>query len=61
VSGAWTAEDTYTVLLNFNETPFMPTLTFRFSGDTLLLRVSDNVAFGPPESVEHTPILGKRA
>lgn len=36
-SGAWTANDTYTVKLAFYETPLAVTLTCRFAGDRLLL------------------------
>jgi CubicO group peptidase (beta-lactamase class C family) len=46
-SGAWTADDVFTVKLALYETPFYSTLAFRFSGDRLLLDAEHNVAFGP--------------
>ncbi len=46
-SGAWTADDTYTVKLCLYETPFYTTLSFRFDGDKLLLDAEHNVSFGP--------------
>lgn len=45
-SGAWTADDTFTVKLALYETPFYSTLAFRFDGDQLLLDAEHNVAFG---------------
>jgi hypothetical protein len=36
-SGAWTADDTYTVKLAYYETPLAITLTCRFAGDRMLL------------------------
>ena len=45
-SGAWTAEDTFTVKLVLYETPFYSTLRFRVDGDRLLLDAEHNVAFG---------------
>lgn len=47
-SGAWTAEDTYTVKLAYYETPLAITFTCRFAGDrVLLLNVEYSVNFGP--------------
>ena len=46
-SGAWTADDVYTVKIIAYETPFYTTLAFRFDGDRLLLDGGHNVAFGP--------------
>lgn len=47
-SGAWTADDTYTVKLAYYETPLAITLTCRFAGDqVLLLNVEYSVNFGP--------------
>ncbi|MFL6274408.1 MAG: serine hydrolase domain-containing protein [Blastocatellia bacterium] len=46
-SGAWTADDVFTVKLVAYETPFYSTLTFRFDGERLLLDAEHNVAFGP--------------
>ena len=47
-SGAWTADDTYTIKLAYYETPLAITLTCRFAGDrVLLLNVEDSVSFEP--------------
>jgi hypothetical protein len=46
-SGAWTADDTFTVKLVAYETPFYATLALKFSGDELRLDSRYNVAFGP--------------
>lgn len=47
-SGAWTADDTYTVKLAYYETPLAVTFTCRFAGDrVLLLNVEYSVSFGP--------------
>ena len=57
-SGAWTAEDTYTVKLCFYQTPFSVTLIFRFKGDQLFFDSEYGVGFGPttpPQMVGHTP------
>ena len=59
--GAWTNANTLAFKLCFFETPFSPTLTFRFEGDaaqTLTLTVKGNVGFGP---MERPPLHGKRA
>ena len=48
-SGAWTAEETYTIKLCLYETPFHPTITCRFYEDRLTYRFEANVAFGPTE------------
>jgi CubicO group peptidase (beta-lactamase class C family)/lysophospholipase L1-like esterase len=47
VSGAWTADDTYTAKVCFVETPFVVTLTLKFTGEELRLDSESNVAFGP--------------
>jgi hypothetical protein len=46
-SGAWTADDVFTVKLALCQTPFYSTLRFHFDGDRLLLDSEHNVAFGP--------------
>ena len=46
-SGAWTADDLFTVKIVAYETPFYSTLVFRFDGDRLLFDAEHNVAFGP--------------
>jgi hypothetical protein len=60
-SGAWTEEDTYTMRLAFNETPFIPTLTFHFADDRLDYRKRHNVAFGAPETLEEPLLVGQAA
>jgi len=55
-SGAWSAEDTYTVKIILYETPFYSTINFRFEGDRVLLDAEHNVAFGPtkfPQLIGH--------
>lgn len=46
-SGAWTAQDTFTLLLCLYETPFITTMHFRFDGEGLIVDSEHNVAFGP--------------
>ena len=46
-SGAWTADDTYTVKVCLHETPYCTTLGLRFAGDAVVLDQETNVAFGP--------------
>lgn len=46
VSGAWTADDTFTIKICAYETPFITTVRLRFSGDELHYQVVDNVGFG---------------
>ena len=46
-SGAWTADDVFSVKLVLYETPYYARLTFRFDGDRLLLDTEYNVSFGP--------------
>jgi hypothetical protein len=46
-SGAWTADDTYTVKACLYETPFCSTLALWFAGRALVLDQEVNVGFGP--------------
>ncbi len=60
-SGAWMADDVFSVKLVSYETPFYSTLSFRFDGDRLLLDAEHNVAFGgatklPQLSGQSSPI-----
>jgi hypothetical protein len=57
-SGAWIGDDTYVTKLCFYETPFIPTLTFRFGEDQLTFDWKDNVSFGP---TEYPPLIGRAA
>jgi hypothetical protein len=59
-SGAWTADDTYTIRLCFRETPFISTLALRFAGDRLELQRAENVGFGPPEGLTHPLLIGQK-
>ncbi|MGC9521224.1 MAG: serine hydrolase domain-containing protein [Anaerolineae bacterium] len=57
-SGAWTAEDTYTVALCLYETPFCPIIRCRFEDDGLHYQYVSNVGFGPTEGPE---LIGHRS
>jgi CubicO group peptidase (beta-lactamase class C family) len=48
-SGAWTAEDTYTIKVCLYETPYRPTITCRFEEESLTYTFRANVSFGPLE------------
>jgi CubicO group peptidase (beta-lactamase class C family) len=54
--GAWTADDVYTGILCFYETPFTQTATCTFGTDQITLTLRQNVGFGP---VEHPPLVGR--
>ncbi len=56
--GIWTDDDTYTVKLCFYETPFVETVTYRFSGDQVTINARANVGFGP---TERPPVVGRLA
>jgi hypothetical protein len=45
-SGAWTADNTFTIKIVLYETPFYSTVNFRFDSDRLTLDSEHNVAFG---------------
>jgi CubicO group peptidase (beta-lactamase class C family) len=45
-SGAWSAENTFTVKIVLAETPYYSTLNFKFDGDRLLFDAEHNVYFG---------------
>ncbi|MDX1932238.1 MAG: serine hydrolase [Capsulimonadales bacterium] len=55
--GAWTSDDTYTVVLYYTETPFRFHLRATFGEDTLDLETRINVSFGPTDPVR---IAGQR-
>jgi CubicO group peptidase (beta-lactamase class C family) len=48
-SGAWTADDTFTIRACLCETPFIPALSFRFAGRRLFYSMEANVSFGPTQ------------
>lgn len=57
-SGAWTADDTFTIKLVLNQTTFYSTLTLKFEGQKLTFSSKHNVNFGPtamPELVGQVP------
>ena len=55
-SGAWTADDTFTAQLCFYETPFVLTLSLKFSDDQLHYDCEYNVNFGPTKQPQ---LVGK--
>jgi CubicO group peptidase (beta-lactamase class C family) len=55
-SGAWTAEDTYTIKVCLYETPFCPTITCLFGENRLTYTFKANVGFGP---LERPPLVGR--
>ena len=46
-SGAWTADDCFTMLVRLVKTPFVYTLNWHFIGDGLMVDLAVNVSFGP--------------
>ena len=56
-TGAWIDAETFVARLCFCNTPFGPTLTFRFKEDTLTFDYRENVAFGP---VERPQLVGRQ-
>ena len=57
VSGAWTADNTYTAKVCLYETPFLITLKLDFSKDQLRFDSSQNVSFGPAKKPQ---LVGER-
>ena len=55
-SGAWTGEDTFKLKICFYETPFIATLTLKFSDGQVLLDSQNNVGFG---STKQSQLVGK--
>ena len=53
-SGAWTADDIYTIRLSFYETPFRLTLALKFDEDKLFYDCEYNVNFGPTKQPQLT-------
>jgi hypothetical protein len=58
-SGAWTAEDSYSIRLSFAETPFIPTYSFRFADNGVEYQKVLNVGFGAPEDLVRPTLVGK--
>ena len=48
-SGAWTFDDTFTMVVRVYETPFFQTMVYHFSGDGLTIQTRVNVGFAPPK------------
>ena len=57
-SGAWTADDTFTATLALYETPFVHTVSLKFSGGEVRFVSEPNVAFGTAREPE---LVGKLA
>lgn len=55
--GAWTADDTFTIKVCYIETPYIETITCKFSGEDVTIGRNMNVGFGPTER----PLLTGRA
>jgi CubicO group peptidase (beta-lactamase class C family) len=51
-SAAWTADDTFTAKICFYETPFVVTLTLKFSGEALQFGAQQNVSLEPMKPVQ---------
>jgi CubicO group peptidase (beta-lactamase class C family) len=56
VSGAWTADDTYTVQLAQYRTPFIATFRLKFTGHEVTIEREMNVGFG---NTKPAPLTGK--
>jgi CubicO group peptidase (beta-lactamase class C family) len=56
VSGAWTDGDTFKAKICFFETPFIVTVSLKFSGDELLFDSQSNVGFG---ATKQQQLVGK--
>lgn len=57
-SGAWTTDETFTLLFRLYETPFFYTLDCHFAGDELMVEIRVNVSL---ESMEPVLLTGRRA
>lgn len=57
-SGAWTADNVFTVKLVAPQTPYYSTLTFHFDGERMFLDGEYNVSFGPTKLQQ---LVGKAA
>jgi CubicO group peptidase (beta-lactamase class C family) len=55
-SGAWLADDTFTAKLCFYETPFIVTVSLKFSGNELKYNAETNVGFGATRQAQ---LVGK--
>ncbi len=50
-SGAWTAEDTFTVVVRLYRTPFYQTYVYHFADNRLTVDTRINVSFEPPKTI----------
>jgi CubicO group peptidase (beta-lactamase class C family) len=57
-SFAWITDDALALKLCFYETPYCPTITCRFAGESVQFEFQANVSFGPKESPPLTGRLG---
>lgn len=53
-SGAWTGEETFTMIVRFHETPFFQTVVCRFDEENLTVETRVNVGFAPPQTIRVT-------
>ncbi len=51
-SGAWTAKDTFTMVIRAHQTPFFQTFVCKFGGEQLTVETRVNVAFEPPPNAD---------
>lgn len=58
VSGAWTDDNTWVMKLCFYKTPFVPTITCRFDGDSMTYDFVNNVSF---RELAQPTLTGQRA
>jgi hypothetical protein len=54
-SGAWTGDETFKAKLCFYETPFIFTVSLKFSGDEVRFISESNASFGP---TKQSPLVG---
>ncbi len=53
-SGAWTADNTFTMVVRLYETPFFHTLVYRFTESDLMIETRVNVSFMPVKTLTLT-------
>ena len=56
-TGAWTAENTFAFRMAYVETPFCPTITCRFEGDSIRLHYVQNCGF---RTEPYAEVLGSK-
>jgi hypothetical protein len=55
-SGAWTAEDCFTMIVRLYETPFYHTMVYHFGGDEMMVEITINVSL---ESMKPILLMGR--